>query len=349
MTESDIYSWELTKFNLSGDLHIGGLGIQRIRLAEDGTLTLIGDANHGLIDQTKPTAVSFSRADSILGFVLDIGIHRERQLTFGTGFYFGDLRPRPQSWREVSQRDFDAGLFKQLGATIDSAFQSHDQHLMAAGIRLQHLLDTYNRARLLFPHFFEEGYLNFMRIVDALSPPNGYARGFAIYFASVSPAFNSDLLEKVKGVSTFAPRLTLAADIFSAQLTKASKAAEKSQMEAFSEADRFVFACAFSAYQYRNHAIHAGFPFPDIIREAVHSELDLATAYIHPSLASGWIRTHRPGGLKDGDIIDIHAALGNSNDLADKHYQLLPTWYFMRRIAREAILGELQRLAALVG
>src|ERR1700720_3192472 len=101
-------SCQLVDFNIQGQIILSEkFGLIKLLRSEDGLLILVGDANYGRIDQENPSPASFANPDSILGFVLDIGIQREKRLTYGHGFYFGTKLTQQQSSRIVSQKDFD--------------------------------------------------------------------------------------------------------------------------------------------------------------------------------------------------------------------------------------------------
>ncbi|HCW31879.1 MAG: hypothetical protein UT36_C0007G0055 [Candidatus Peregrinibacteria bacterium GW2011_GWF2_39_17] len=86
----DINSFELTEFNLDGSINLDEkFGFIKIMRSEDGTLILARDGDYGVISATAPTPATISDLDSTLGFVLDIGIRKEKALTFGHGLYFG--------------------------------------------------------------------------------------------------------------------------------------------------------------------------------------------------------------------------------------------------------------------
>jgi hypothetical protein len=345
---NELSSWELTDFNLQERINLGGhLGLVSLMRSADGHLILVEDANHGLIPQDGPSPAVFAGSNSILGFVLDIGIRRERMLTHGSGFYFGEKAPPRQSARPITAKSYDETLFSTIATKINTHYQSGEKSKEIAAIRLQHLLDMYNNARLLFPLFFRESYLEMLSIVESRQRYGG-AGGLATFAAAVSPPFSQHAYDAVKDVAGYAARLTLAEKVFADCLTKKwDCAADMQKLEA---AGRFVFASFYCAYQYRNQFVHRGFPLPDTIKDAFGAEQGLGTAYLSPALGTSWHRIHRPDGLEPDDLIDIHDVLvflgpEKLNSFKEEYFELLPTWYFMKNAAREVVLAEVKQLS----
>ncbi len=337
----ELSSWQLTEFVLEGQIAFdNNRGLVKILRADDGTLTLVEDADHGRIDPDKPTPIGLANSDSILAFVLDIGVRRERQLTYGSGFYFGNARTAPQSTKPVSQRDFDGDLFERIAALIDRKYQSGDKRSEAEAMRIQLLLHQYNDARLLFPSFFSESYLALMRIVDALNP-HFNAEGFATYCVCLDVKANSDIYARLKALPLFAQRLRSAVVLFEERLARAEtgKWAVAPLMVRLDEASRVLFACFYSAYKYRNTFVHHGFPFPATVKEVWGAEANSATAYLSGTLGISWMKTHRPEGLEPRDLIDIHQALepADVERFRKEYFLLLPTWQLMKDTARAAL------------
>ncbi|KKW21616.1 MAG: hypothetical protein A2W52_02125 [Candidatus Taylorbacteria bacterium RIFCSPHIGHO2_02_49_25] len=344
--DMEIESWQIMDFNLQGrSIKIGKLGLVKIIRCDDGTLVLVGDYAHRLIDQEKPTAAHFSRNDSILGFVLDIGIQKEKWLSGGHGFYFGMPLIQRQSQRPVSQTDFDENLFEKIGTVIDKNFQSGDSKKETEAIRLQLLFDAYNNARLLFPNFCADSYLGLMRILDAVGSVKG-ACDFGSFVASVSSSLNKDIYSKIQAIKSYDSRIKIAADLFDVCVAEADKKkwSCSEQMEKFDDSGKVVFSCFYSAYQYRNKFVHLGFPFPDIVKDAHGLKEGSGTAYLNPALGISWQKIHRPEGLKDGDLIDIHQIVQDENEaqeFKEKYFQLLPTWHFLKCYVREALISKI--------
>jgi hypothetical protein len=102
---SKLESFELTDFNLEGHIALSKeLGLLKILRSGDGRLILVTDNEYDKIDHEKPVVSKIANIDSLLGFVLDIGIQRERRLTYGDGFYFGQPLIPAQSRRRVNQK-----------------------------------------------------------------------------------------------------------------------------------------------------------------------------------------------------------------------------------------------------
>ena len=341
-------SWELTDFNIEGQIVLSDkFGLLKIQRSDDGLLILVGDSKYGVIDQEKPTPASFVRTDSLLGFVMDIGIQKEKRLTYATGFYFGHQLVGRQSNRKVAQEDFDKELFEKIGTGIDFYYQSGDKHKEQEAIRVQLLLDEYNDARLLYPNFHSNSYLSLMRLIDAVSNARR-AYDFALAAANISLDLNREVYEKLQGISGYKDRLEKALTLFDTTLAlaKKDKAACVGGMSSIDEAGRVMFACFYSAYQYRNKFVHKGIPFPDTVKEMVGGDTSSGLAYLNPALAISWSKFHRPTtGIGSDDLIDIHEIVGDeAQTFKETYFLLLPSWYFMKQFAREAVLRRAENL-----
>ena len=342
-------SWELTDFNIDGHIALSQkFGHLKMMRSDDGKLILAGNTNYGHIDQTKPTPTNFFNPDTTLGFILDIGIQKEKRLTYGSGFYFGQQMLRTQSQKKVSQVDFDLNLFEKIGDKIQILFQSGDHAKEIEAIKIQYLFDEYNNARLLYPNFYAESYLNLMRIIDALADARG-AYDYAIFIANISHKMNQEVFNKLKAMSAYADKLVKAEALFDkceAHAKSKSWTAIHDAMLLLNQADKFVFSCFYSAYQYRNKFVHKGFPFPSIVKDSWGIEDDSGMAYISPTFGQSLSRFHRPEtGLQDGDLLDIHAIVGTeAEDFKDTYFLLVPTWHYLKKIAREAILVKFNSL-----
>jgi hypothetical protein len=339
----EFYSSQLTDFNLEGQIVLSEkFGLIKIARSEDGLLILVSDGEYGMIDQEKTTPTGFVKTDSLLGFILDIGIQKTKQLTYGEGFYFGSSLIKPQSSRSVSQTDFDKELFENIGSTINLYYQSGDKQKELESIRVQLLIDEYNNARLLFPNFYAESYLSLMRIIDALANAQG-GYDFATYVAGISTTLNQDIYGRISSVGGYKGRISKASVLFNSCLEKAKKKKFPcyDKMSKLDEAGHLVFACMFSAYKYRNKFVHKGFPFPDTVVRT-YGDLESGLAYLNPSVGISWSKFNRPTTeFKDGDLIDVHEIVGDESKVfKDTYFLLLPTWHFLKRIAREAILSK---------
>jgi len=348
----DFESWELTNFNIDGHIVLSQkFGHLKMMRSDDGLLTLIEDAKHGLIDQEKDTPTNFFNRDTTLGFVLDIGIQKKKWLTHGNGFYFGTKMIDAQSNKKISQSNFDKDLFEKIGDLIQTYFQSGDKKKEIEAVKLQYLINEYNNARLLYPNFYGESYLSLMRIIDALGGTDSahtYASDYSTFVATISPKLNQELYDKLKALAVYSERMEKASEVFTLVFSEAvkNKWSCHKTMSSFNDADKFVFSCFYSAYQYRNKFVHKGFPFPSVVKESYGVEEDSAIAYISPTLGMSWSRFNRPTtGLKEGDSMDIHEIVGNDAETFKKTYFLLvPTWYFLKEITRLGLINKINSL-----
>jgi len=348
-------SFELTDFNIDGQIILGDkFGLLKILRSEDGRLILVSNADYGVIDHSQPTPVEKANISAILGFVLDIGIRREKHLTYGDGFYFGTTLVTSQSSKKVSQNDFDEVLFEKIALVINTHYQASDAEKPLEATRVNYLLGTYNDSRLLFPNFYNESYLGLMRIIDALSSARG-AYDFAVFAAQVSPDLNKDIYSKLAAVTSYQTRLQTAQNLFNELLRNAQVKAKRNPrqwtciapMTTFDQYAQMVFSCFYSAYQYRNKFVHLGIPFPPTVKDSYDSEHDSGMAYLNPAEALTFLKVHRPDGLQAGDYVDMHAVLSDQkeiSDFQDKYFKLIPTWHFLKLISRAALLNRINSL-----
>ena len=344
-------SYELTEFNLDKGCHIPlplELGLLKIMRSDDGHLLLICDGSYRLIDQDKPTHANIGDIDAMLGFVLDIGIRKEKKLTYGSGFYFGTKLTQSQSAKKISNADFDIEFYRKIEKAINGQFKSGNKEKETKAIRLNHLLTAYNNARLLFPNFYNDSFLGLMRVLDATSNAKG-ACDFAVSVSSISSELNEEIYTKVNSIEGYHDRINIAEELFNDCLENAKKQKWEcaTYMAGLTKSGKFVFACFYSAYQYRNKFVHQGLPFPDTVKEAWGLENESGTAYLNPSLGTSLVKVFRPTGFETGDDIDIHAVMSDLDEIKDfkeKYYLLLPSWHYVRRIARQALVEEIDKM-----
>lgn len=341
-------SYELTEFNLKKDEHINlheKRGLIKIMRVDDGKLILMKDAGYGVIDHSRPTPASVADTEAMLGFVMDIGVRREVALTpGGSGAYLPSALPS-QSEKVISQADYDKDLMDQIDAYVDGGYQSGDADRMVRAVKINHLLEAYNDARLMFPNFYNESYLGLMRILDALVGSRA-AIGFACAVAKLNPTINSDVLEKVSAVAGLADRADIAKSVYDSQLLKARVDSRLGacvvDMEAFDGPAKFIFGCIFSAYQYRNKFVHVGLPFPDTVKQSFGLADGSGMAFLHPAQGASFILTHRPDGIEAGDTLDIHCIISDereADEFKEKYFKLVPTWHFMKCLVRSALFA----------
>lgn len=343
-------TFELTDFNLNDQIDLKELcGFFKIMRSDDRRLVLMMDAEYGMNDPDSPTPTRFVNTDAALGFVLDIGIRREKMLTYHDLYMGRQLVAPSQSSREVSQKDFDPKLLEKIDSAIHSNFHSGDMPKEIAAIRMNHLLNTYNDARLLFPNFYQDSYLSLMRILDAAVMAKRRF-DFAASVASISPDINREIYEKIAAVGGLAPRLKIAKDLFDACFEKAKTWPCASKMAALDQYGQMVFSCFYSAYQYRSKFVHQGLPFPDIVKESLYLQDESGMAYLHPAMGTSYIKIFRPGGLEDGDTIDMHHVIDETDPdemqrfQDNTYFQLIPTWHFVKRIVRVALTNKIESL-----
>ena len=345
-------SYELSRFELEGQIDLGEKrGLIKIGRSDDDHIILFCNDRYSSPSPTETTPLNVADLDAALGFVLDIGIRRTKWLT-RDGFYFGTVRDPAQSLRKVKQSDFDATLFDRLVSTIDRHYQSGDSKSESLAVRTNYLLQAYNNSRLLFPNFHNESYLGLLRIIDAISKSWG-ADEFAISAAEISPVFNSEIYAKVAGVAAFRERrLDAAEQVFTKRLEclhRRKKArAPVERMQALTKHARLTFSCLYSAYQYRNKFVNYGLPFPYTLTLVFDPKEDIGTNYLSPVEGISFRTKLSPQGVQPGDVFDFHAVVEDAGEAAEfknSFFKLLPTWHFLSRLGRKAILNELERIS----
>ncbi len=210
---------------------------------------------------------------------------------------------------------------------------------------MSHLFNTYNNARLLYPNFYDDSYLGMMRILDALSGAIG-AYDIATFVAKISPDLNRRAYEAVNKIGSLKARFKIAEDFFQERLNIAAKNPQKfaclSDMKSLDTYGKFIFSCLYSAYEYRSKFVHQGFPFPTSTALSPEDYLSVSWGISH-------IKTFRPGGSRDEDSIDIHEVLseyrsGEIEKFKNTYFLLLPTWFFIKEIARAALMDKISKL-----
>lgn len=348
---SDLSSYELTDFNLQGHIKLGEkLGLVKLMRSEDGRLILVAEDNYERVNATEPIPNRVSKIDDILATVLDIGIRREKRLTFSGGFYFGTKLTQVQSNKVVEEKDLDLGLMEDMDSKLQAYYQSGDTLREIAAVKLSNLLEAYNNARLLFPSFHNESYLGLMRVLDALASVRGSC-DFAVFVALASPALNTAIHGKILAIEGYADRIKISEQIYTEWLAKANaqKWSCKDKMAAFSGPDRFVFSCFLSAYQYRNMFVHNGMPFPWTVIDTWGLGNDSGTAYLHPALGTSFSKVFRPTGYQEGDSLDIHCIVPDPKEekaFKDQYFLLLPTWHFLKTVTRSTLISAITSLNA---
>jgi hypothetical protein len=335
-------SYELTGFNLTGHIPISRLGLLKIMRAEDGRIMLITETDL-TSSSAGPRRLPITPIDSALALVLDIGINREMQLC-SDGFYWGKRLTPAQSMKKISADDFDGDLLDEISRNIESNYQASDKKLVARALKCKYLLDAYNNTRLLFPRFLSESYLGLIRILNAVF--DGQKKGeLCVSVVELCDSLAQDVYKKVSAVNGFAERLSIAESLFKecSDLAERDRWGCTNALKGFLEHQRFMFACLFAAYEYRNKFIHQGFPIPEQAKESWGVEDGLGTAYLHPSLSTGFMKVYRSGGMNDEDYVDIHAVFADDEEaekaFKERYYPLLPTWHFLKTVTRHVLIN----------
>ena len=120
-------------------------------------------------------------------------------------------------------------------------------------------------------------------------------------------------------------------------------------MQSLEKQARLTFSCLYSAYQYRNKFVHLGLPFPKPspkqstprrLRDELPKPRGRDLLYQRGSLPAAAFRPE--------DLFDFHSVVADARrqpEFKDLYFKLLPTWHFLKRIAREAILSEFKKTA----
>jgi hypothetical protein len=252
----------------------------------------------------------------------------------------------PQSRRKVTQADYDADLFDRLVSALDRHYQSGNSESESLAVRTNYLLQAYNNSRILFPSYHNESYLGLLRIIDAITK-SWSADEFALSAAEISPALNREVYEKVAGIAAYQQRrLDLAEQVMSTRSNENHLLQQR--MRSLDKQARLMFSCLYSAYLYRNKFVHSGLPFPYTVTLSINSADDSGMNYVNPAEGISFIKRQSSGGVTTKDLFDMHSVVPDVEEAArfrDQYFKLLPTWHFLKRIAREAILSEFKKIA----
>jgi hypothetical protein len=339
--------WQLTDFNLREQIALPTKhGLVRICRADDGTLMLVGLDEAKAPSPGQPAPVN-TPIDSILGFALDIGIARTKWLSGSNAYYWGKSLRADQSRREVAPKDFDEKMFGWMTDAINSNFQSIDKSKAVEAMRCYHLIESYNHGRLMYPNFPSETYLTMLRIIEAVVVVNRANRfAFALRGAQLSLKLNRRIVDSIDAIAAYKKRTDIARARFAALVADSRLASNRAAMKTLDDAAQVIFVCLLAAYIYRNKFMHVGFPIPRSILDAF-SEDQEGTLYLPASTGLMWTRMLRADGLNDDDLIDQHDLIEGQDlqDMRNTYIHVLPTWYFLRSYAREAILTRLEKLS----
>lgn len=340
----ELYSYELTDFNLVGSIRLDGkLGLVKIHRAPDGKLVLLREIRY----TTKSTHQLNRLGDALdlLSFIMDVGIRAERELTFGAGHYSGRPMPNSRSVSPVTQSGFAIEQLEQYDQVIQAAFQSSSRRETSWALKMSSLLQTYNNAQLLYPSFPSESYLNLMRILDAIFHQSDQVQGsldFALRAAEVSIDLNNRIYKRICKIGSYKDRVTAAKTQARQIEDRFTQAKKKARVKSLNAAGKFVLVCMHSAYEYRNKYIHVGFPLPRSIIDMFHGGEKSGMRYLSPVLG---ISISKTVDFQDEGIVDQHEALGDdliAHRFREERFVLLPTWYFLKELTREAISVELR-------
>jgi hypothetical protein len=83
------------------------------------------------------------------------------------------------------------------------------------------------------------------------------------------------------------------------------------------------------------------------VTEARDIKQDLGTAYLSSVIGIYLPKRYSPGRVREDDLIEIHEVLGDAKTAADfknRYFSLLPTWHFMKRLARESLLNQIKQV-----
>ena len=155
------------------------------------------------------------------------------------------------------------------------------------------------------------------------------------------------MYEKVAGVAAYRQRrLDLAEQVVATRCSENYFLRER--IQSLDKQARFTFSCLYSAYQYRNKFVHQGLPFPQTVTHTTELAEDSGINYLNPAEVISLRKRLSPGGgVQAEDLFDIHSVVADTEEAAefrDLYFKLLPTWHFLKRVAREAILIEFKKI-----
>lgn len=342
----------LTNINkISNDfINLGNVaGLIKLQKVETGEVILYTD------DNFREAGMNHVEALSLLSLFFNQGIETTSFLASDGGYY-------PQKFNNypvvINNDGYDKKIFEEYFKKINKMCSSHNTNINRKGRNISNMLSAYRKALLLYPKYYEESYLNLVRIVDANRPSMKKDSNSWIFphkAISVLPkrfvnSFYNKLIvasEKIKYIKE--EHINVALKFFIKN--KEFISGKVKNIQIYKESSfKFLYAVLFACYEYRNKYLHDSFPFPKKITSFHRDEGNKPLNYLGGSFGEGYCVSTDP--FKS---IDIHKCLNISSENKkfkrtkrnirsyDKLYILLPTWYLLNLITREVLFYQLKK------
>jgi len=315
----------------------GKAGLIKIRQIEDtGEVILDTDNTFNKVGS------NYFNVLSLLSLFLNKGFKIEKTLTFN-GFYL-PLQLFPRSI-PLSGDNYNPVLFENYYKKINILCSSNITRVYQKGTKIKNMLSIYNNSFLMLPNFYDESYLNLIRILDFHRFPKN---SDSFFFPDktiriLSRRFVKEIYKRIQKNDLYENHhIPTALKLFN-KIQNQIRAKVVNYNLYNTDAIKFFYIVLYVLYQYRNKFVHDGFPFPGKIKYQHTGDLDTIN-YFDISVGESHITGYNPY-----QGFDIHMGLNQSFEKEKgrefkRFYLLLPKWYFLNQIVREVIFCHLKKL-----
>lgn len=313
-------------------------GLIKIRkIEESGEVVL--DVND---DYLKVGNNNFDSID-LLSYYFDVPINLEKRLTYSGSYIPLSLKQSRILIRK--NNNFDSNKFDEYFIKLNKMCSAADKKIFKKGVKISNILHIYQNAQKLFPEFYEESYINLIRILDLIVEAGNARQWSNCIVKKTSKYFikeNFSKLDKKK----YKEHIYYANKIF---ISKSKSPCPKNTRRSpnnisfyDNECKKIFYSILWCVYEYRNKWIHNGFKFPYKIKE-YFKNFDI----LGISLGEGRILDY-----ENSIFQDIHEELSKTKKWKGKrylrnykkYYLLLPTWIFLNKVVRYFIDKELIKI-----
>lgn len=266
----------------------------------------------------------------LLSYFFNIPICLEKYLTYSGNYVPINLRQKRNLIKSIDS--FNSDLFDKYFLELNKMCSSKDKKLYKNGRKIDDILRIYHNAQKLFPEFYEESYLNFIRILDVIVKGNG------------AVDFSDKIIKKIdkkfikKNLSQIDRKYYKEHIRYSKILFNCKGKSPKNKLFYNEEDKKIFYSMLWSAYEYRNKEIHNGFKLPNKIKEYYEGFSILGISRGESHIMD----------YENGIFQDIHNELPNRTKRGyrnyKKYYLLLPSWYFLNKVVRQFINKELSKI-----
>lgn len=327
-----------------------GLVCIRRAMAGSDEVILVADDRFNDVNQTfKPLP--------LLTLFLNKGIDIKAQITHGDSY-----TPYPFDYEIglLDGKNYDEQKFEQFFSKLNALCKSKTTQINRKGRKIANLLHIYQNAHLLIPKFYDESYLNLLRILDAQAQiETSNAILFPNWIIKIllkgSKKFMKKIFQDIASIKVFQiEHLPLAMKLFKSKKKEFSKPqfAQHITLSNYSEdCMKFLYSILYVLYEYRNKYIHEAFLLPHKIQARPRRNELEGLSYLDASFGESHMLTYDPE--KGSESIDVHKILRQTKKKGSKkptgkdfqdYYLLLPTWHLLNLIVRRVLFYRLNNL-----